>query len=635
MKTLVCLLVILIISADGFSQWRREIDSLNTLINTNESKDAWWQSNVYARLGWLHNNIRQYDSGVYFYEQALKIAPKDSRENWLANAHLGLGFSFSALDEWDSAFINYQTALSIYKTLGDTDNIAIVHGNLSLLYISKGLYEEALSNSFQAISVLERTPSFALGTRYNNIAMIYKSIKNYPDADIYFRKSILVFLKLDKKLDIAKSYNNLGELFILQKKYDSAKVNLQKSFSIKEQLDDTKGMAHTQTNLGKVSMLTGNFQLAETQLTESLATQRRINDAVGMIETLNNLGELYLSTERHSLASSALQEASAIIHHSGTPDYLRQNLELRIKLARKEKDFATGMTLQDELLIIRDSLLNEEKSKSLQAMQIRFETQKKEQAIALLQQREEINNAKIRSNQILIVSLIIGIILIAAIGALIYINLRNTRAARQRIELLLSETRHRIKNHLQMLASVFHLQARNYTDQAMVLEAQSSESRVHTISLLHEKFCVTEDNVINTREYVTDLVNKLVGVYRVSSKNLKVFFNVEEVDLDIDKALALSMIIQELVCNAFKYAFDREPNPELAIEIRNVVGDVHTIIQDNGIGFSRNLKSKSQGLNLVDALVSQLDGEMKVENNHGTKFTISFPGTSLWKRHAF
>ncbi|MEJ0031513.1 MAG: hypothetical protein WDO15_14580 [Bacteroidota bacterium] len=90
----------------------------------------------------------------------------------------------------------------------------------------------------------------------------------------------------------------------------------------------------------------------------------------------------------------------------------------------------------DRLLIIRDSLLNDEKSKSLQAMHIRYETEKKEQQIALLQQQEEINLAKIKNSQIQIGALVVGLLLVAAVGSLIYVNLRNARAAKTRIELL-------------------------------------------------------------------------------------------------------------------------------------------------------------------------------------------------------
>ncbi len=636
-KTLVCLLVILNRSIIGLSQPIDEIDSLNRVLRYHNNSDAKRLGNITSRLGWLYQTSKQYDSSVYFYKQSLVYPDRESRGQWRGNVFLGIGTSYLFLNEWDSALINYKEASSIFEALRDSANIAIVSGNISILYSHKDLYKEALSYALKALLILENKPdSFALASCYNNVAIIHKRIKNYPEAQHYFRKALAIRLEINQPLEVAKSYNNLGELFTTTRQYDSAHYYLTLAADMKRNLNDTQGFARTFTRLGKVQMLLGNPSSAESYLTESLHTQREMDDNIGLIETLNNLGELYLTTNRLKQSDAILREANTIIHQSGTPEYLKENLELRVELARKQKDFATGMTLLDELLVIRDSLLNEEKSKSLQAMHIRYETKKKEQEIALLEQREAINQAQIKNNRILIVSLIAGLLLIATIGILIYINLKNTKAAKNRFELLLSETRHRIKNNLQTLASIFHLQTRHYTNHEMILEARSAESRVHTMSLLHERF-YTHDvkHIVNGREYIEDLVHKLVDIYGSHTPNLNLSTHIEEVDLDIDKALALSLIIQELVCNAFKYAFDHEPNPELTVEVR--VEDDHVVatIHDNGIGFNGQSIGSSQGLSLVDALVAQLDGNLHMNNREGTTFIIRFPATSLWKRPVF
>jgi two-component sensor histidine kinase len=634
-KTLLSVLAVLI-PILVYSQSKVEIDSLTRELHNGKVVSRWKSSDIAARLGWMYNYNRQYDSSLRYYKYAIELAPTNSRDSWLGNIHLGIGSNFSALNQWDSAFYHSLEALKHFKNINDIENISLVNSHIAIHFYNLDLYEAALAYTFDELPILEHTgPSFNLASRYDLIGLIYQSIGEYVRADQYHRKALEIRLKINQPLEVAKSYNNLGELFLLTHQYDNAKHNLILSANLKHQLNDTQGLARTLTRLGKALMLTGETDNAQSQLLESLATQRQINDSIGMIETLNNLGELYLTINQVTESNKTLLEANTIIHASGTPDYLRQNLELRVALARKQKDFVTGMDLQDELLIIRDSLLNEEKSKSLQAMQIRYETKKKEQEISLLEQREEINQAKIDSNRILIGSLITGLTLVAAIGLLIYFNFKNTKAAKQRIELLLSETRHRMKNHLQTLASIFHLQTRHYTNHEMVLEAKSSESRVHTMSLLHDKFFTDEiDQVINARDYITDLVHKLVDIYGSQTKNLKLSLDIEDVELDIDKAFALSLIIQELICNAFKYAFAHELNPELLVDIHQRNDHVHTMIHDNGIGFSGNTFGTSQGLNLVDALVSQLDGEMHTDNNRGTTFMIRFPATSLWKKPA-
>ena len=436
-------------------------------------------------------------------------------------------------------------------------------------------------------------------------------------------------------MNLAKSYNNLGELFILTHQYDSARINLNRAAALKRHLHDTKGLARTLNNLGKISILTGDLNDAANDLNQSLAIQQQVNDPNGMIEVLDNLGELTLLTTDYNRSQTYLLNAEQLILQAGTPEYLRQNLELQVRLARERKDYATGMKLMDRLIVIRDSLLNDEKSKSLQAMHIRYETEKKEQQIALLQQQEEVNLAKIKTSRILIGALVVGLLLVAAIGSLVYINLRNARAAKGRIELLLAETRHRIKNNLQTLASIFHLQTRHYTDHEMVLEARNSESRVHAMSMLHERFYNADaDHIINTRAYITDLVHKLVDVYGTHTRELRLSLQVDDIELDVDKALALSLIIQELVCNAFKYAFDHKPDPELTVQIRLRGDRVVATVKDNGIGLNDYSPGTSQGFSLVDSLVGQLDGEMTYDSSDGTTFIIKFP-TTQWKKRLF
>ena len=616
-------------------QTQQEIDSLKDLLRESKDDDHKQISAITARIAWQFYNNSRYDSALYYYKKALANPYRDPYRGWWGAVYSGIGACFIAQSQWDSATVYYTKALSDFKIVDDQNNIALTSTSLSASLKNQGRYEDALEYAIAALKITEKSDRpQSLAWCYNNTASIFAKVENYPEALKYYRGAIKLFTKFDTT-NLAKCYNNLGWLFTLTHQYDSARRNLNLAAQLKRQLNDTKGLARTINNLGKVSMLAGNLAGARRELNESLSIQQRVDDPNGMIEVLNNLGELSLLTSDYKNAKAYLADAEKIILHSGTPEYLRQNLELQVKLARERRDFANGMILMERLLIIRDSLLNDEKTKSLQAMNIRYETEKKEQQIALLQQQEEINLAKIRNSRILIGALVTGLLLVAAIGSLVYINLRNARSAKARIELLLAETRHRIKNNLQTLASIFHLQTRHYTDHEMVLEARNSESRVHAMSMLHERFYNAEaDHIINTRAYMTDLVHKLVDVYGARVGNLRLSVHVDDIELDIDKALALSLIIQELVCNAFKYAFDHKPNPQLIVSIRLRGDRVIATVKDNGIGLDNHSIGRSQGFSLVEALMTQLEGRMEFDNSDGTMFIIQFPNMQ-WKKRLF
>lgn len=621
-----------------YSSAQSQEDSLKQLLS-----DSWAHGDIKdtqrhsSQLAWLYFSKNQYDSALKYYHTSLNLIPPDEELRLQGSIMSTLGIIYGAKGKFDSCIFYYRNSLAKLASVKDTANALIAESNLSIVFKNIGLYEESLQAALHVVSEMRPSDNSILrGSCYNTIGSVYIRTRDYDKA-LHFYRLALENRKINNQLaDIARILNNIGELFITTQEYDSALVTLQNAAEIKRQVNDTKGLARTVNNIGRVSMLTGNVKNAEQQFNEAIAILKTVDDPVGMVQVLNNFGELSLNLKQLTQAKKILEEAASIASRAGTPDYLSQNLELQVSLDRERRDFVAGMAHLEQLSTIRDSLLNQEKDRSMQAMQIRYETLKKEQQIAMLEQQEEINRAKIQSSQILIVTLGVGLILVATVGMLAYVNFRNARTARQRIELLLADTRHRTKNNLQTLASIFHLQARYFTDNNMILEAKSSESRVHAMSLLHQKFySVSEGHTIDLPTYVTDLANQLVDIYGFRTRNLSLAIDIDDFQLDINKALPLSLIIQELVSNAFKYAFENEPSPQLAVRIQvKENGDLQTIVSDNGIGIKINETQTSRGFSLVEDFVTQLDGNLQVKTEKGTTFIISFPLNPLWKRHA-
>jgi two-component sensor histidine kinase len=627
-------------SALFVSNAQSSLDTLRILLSKARADENLKGVQEYSsQLAWILFNDKKYDSALKYYNESLATIEPWTELELQGNIMIGLGAIYGSKGKFDSCILYYQASLNRFLSAKDTANALIVESNLSIVYKNVGLYEESLRAALHIVSSLKPSDNSMLkGSCYNTIGSIYVRTKDFSKALEYYYLA-LENRNINNQLpDVARIYNNIGELFILMRTYDSADVNLQRAAAIKRELKDMQGVARTVTNVGKVSMLMKDFEKASIQLNEVLTIQNNIDDPIGMIKTLNTLGELNILTRHLNIAESNLRQAEDIIRRTGTPDYLLENLELHVKLDKERRDFANGMVHLEQLSAVRDTLLNQEKNRSMQAMQIRYETQKKEQQIAMLEQNEEINQARIRNNQILIGTLAMGLILVTAVGLLAYMNFRNARAARQRFELLLTDSRHRIKNYLQTLASIFHLQSKHYTDHNMVMEARGSESRVHAMSLLHQNFyAVSPGHTIELKPYVTGLVNQVVDIYGFRNKSLSLDIDIDEIHLDIDKALPLSLIIQELVSNAFKYAFGNEPHPRLLVSIRLNAGDdlITTTISDNGIGLNVPGAASSQGFSLVEDFTAQLNGKLQTKTGKGATFIIIFPLNPSWKKHSF
>ncbi|WP_410509729.1 PocR ligand-binding domain-containing protein [Methanosarcina hadiensis] len=220
--------------------------------------------------------------------------------------------------------------------------------------------------------------------------------------------------------------------------------------------------------------------------------------------------------------------------------------------------------------------------------------------------------------------------------------LRNFENARKK------EIHHRIKNNLQVISSLLDLQAeifkgRNNIRDSEVLNAfKVSMDRVLSIALIHEELYKGENiDVLNFSQYIKELANNLLQTYRIET-DVSLSLDLEEnLFLDMDTAIPLGIIINELVSNSLKYAFPDMDKGEIRIKLqRGEEGESKTkgckgvdfvlIVSDNGVGIPEYLDIEvldSLGLQLVTSLVDQLDGELELKRDNGTEFIIRFSST--------
>lgn len=194
-------------------------------------------------------------------------------------------------------------------------------------------------------------------------------------------------------------------------------------------------------------------------------------------------------------------------------------------------------------------------------------------------------------------------------------------------ELLLREIHHRVKNNMQIISSLLNLQRSYVKDAKADNILQESQGRVKSMALVHEKLYQTDDLArINVAEYIRSLSMNLFHSYTVK-QGINLTLDVGEVYFNIDTAVPLGLIINELVSNSLKYAFSDKDEGEIHISLKKTddSGIYHLKVRDNGNGFPSNLdinNTNSLGLKLVNTLVNQLDGEMEMVQDNGTCFDI-------------
>jgi PAS domain S-box-containing protein len=220
------------------------------------------------------------------------------------------------------------------------------------------------------------------------------------------------------------------------------------------------------------------------------------------------------------------------------------------------------------------------------------------------------------------------------------------------------EINHRIKNNLQIVSSLLDLQAEKFSDRKVIEAFKESESRILSMSLIHQELYESGKlDSLDFSSYLRKLIADLLKSYDTETGKIRVKLDISSVFLGVDTAVSLGIIINELFTNSIKYAFPAGTGGEIEISLvrekstEEVVGkdisgrmlpenpqklsgaseNYKLIYADNGKGFPEGLdfrNSETLGLQLVNALVDQIDGSLDLERGKGATFVIKFKNES-------
>lgn len=202
-------------------------------------------------------------------------------------------------------------------------------------------------------------------------------------------------------------------------------------------------------------------------------------------------------------------------------------------------------------------------------------------------------------------------------------------------EALLREVHHRVKNNLQIISSLLSLQSDLVENEFRDI-LMTSQSRIKSMAMIHEKLYKSSDLThIHIKSYIENFISDLILLYGVNTSLIKTHIEVDDLQIGLDTAIPLGLIINELLINIFKHAFPTGQKGNIFVNL-NSEGDLYILkISDDGIGLPENVSPEnieSLGLQLVSNLVNQLDGTMSISRDNGTTFQILFKELKYRKR---
>ncbi len=544
--------------------------------------------------------------------------------------------------------INYYSSLAVQlaKKRSYRRGEAIGEAHQAAYYRMQGEYTTAVNKLLNSISINEEQHDVGpAANSYLNLAQVCKDMVGDNNTPEYINKGILysqhaynLFYSIPDTAGMVGCLNECGILYRdranlkgQEKYYDSAYAAYIKAVDMIERSGKAKGLVSKLYN--NISQVYNEYWKDYKKALEYLFKAEELN------KNAHNLSGLSFNYGNISLAYTKLKQPAASLL------YARKMLETARLLNRPERlrnaynsmyfsfadagRFDSALYYYKQADILDDSLNNVAKTNEVVALQTKFETGKKELEIRRLHTDSLVKNRQI----VFLVSALLLFVLLAVCMVLLYYRIRKQRqqiaGQSKKMEVMMKELHHRVKNNLQIVSSLLSLQTYKVRDEEALLVLKESQQRVQAMSFIHQRLYKTESlTAVNMKEYLTNLAESLVSSYGFNRDDFDLRITVEKEMLDIDKALPIGLIINELMTNALKYAYSNIHRPSLNITLIEEDTKLVCTIKDNGTGIDEQQwkqKKNSFGKQLITALCKQLRAQQSLVVNAGTQFTITIP----------
>lgn len=537
---------------------------------------------------------------------AEKALNRNSTDTELSLVNLRLGSMYSLQDKYDKTLIyfgnilaqpeKYSTDVNIYavvssycnslRKLNRNDEIVPYLQKFHHRYPAKTnndkcYYHLILANAYKDMNMFEPAEkNFLEAIRYCDLSQrpsgfIYTYLGRLYSQFNYHEKAMVAYKKAEKGLNsanepaVASNFAYISQSEASLGNYQSAYYYLLKSKNISDSIYDVSKAKYTQ------------------ELDIQYQTQKKEADLRLKEENIRNLNQHAQLLERDARIQQAKLEAASL---------LSKNNEIELKLNKKDIEILT-------------------KNSILQQAQI------------------ERADAKRKVTALIIVLLAV---IIALLVWLSWTKLRSNKVITNKNGLLqqllkdkswlLKEMHHRIKNNLHIIMNLLEFQSSHLHDDA--LEAiKNSQSRIFSMSLIHQKLYQTEDTkTIDMVYYIPELVSYLKECFSLQ-RTFRINMDIDHTAFHVTEAVPLGLIINEAVTNSMKHAFKDNLHGEINISLKATGADQYELIMaDNGTGLSEDFdieNATSLGFQLIKGLSDQLEAQLRITNENGLKITLS------------
>lgn len=505
------------------------------------------------------------------------------------------------------------------------DSLKVEYGvNKSGLFASLNLMQQAITERRIEFSKLaNKSDTNKICSFYNDLGVYYNRLKNSDSAQHYFYKA----QALINTQQLPENKKNHGEFF----------------------------KALIKGNLGLSYYNSGDIKKCIPLLKEDIYYSLKHKMYESAFNSYNLMTECYIKQNNLGLAKKNMDSAGILLNTHLKDVTPRLNyLYLQLRYYQFAGDYKRSNDCFSEYFKLKDSLTTIEKDQNIRNTEFSFKIQQKEEELfeknRIIEQKK-LAEAKQKTFKAYAFA---GILMLLAVILFLVMNnsfskkrakelaIKNEQIKSQNLqieqslkekELLIREIHHRVKNNLQIITSMLSLQIakeENKENEAVLREAKQ---RISSIALTHQMlYQNTNLSKIPLNQYIESLTTQIRLNFPASGFKLTTVIPQTELKLNIDMAIPLGLILNELLTNAYKHAFPNNEKGFIKVCLEESSDYCMLTVEDNGVGLPADFSSsdrKSMGMDLIHILVDQVGAELIIENKNGSKFLVKISKNKL------
>ncbi|MFD1614778.1 tetratricopeptide repeat-containing sensor histidine kinase [Gelatiniphilus marinus] len=643
-----CLLLVIYSFQYAYAQKTTpEIDSLLKVIDT--AKTLSEKAKNYNDVAWAYLDI-DLNLAKSYLDTSYTIRRNIKDEEGIAISKYGFGVLYRKNGEYEKAlrYLNAYYQYAIQQK--DTFNIANSAYQKGVVYSDKGDYKKGLEQYYLALTFYEDlNDKKSIGFVSNTIGVLQKNLKDYPKAINSYKRAIKIHEELKNLSSLSNAHSNLANVYSLQGNYDLALKNHKKSLQLDTQTNNVWGVAINYVNMGSLMLKKNQCHDALKNLDKANKLQLKHGFKKEQLETIFKLGEAYLCLKDYRKSEHYLKEALLLKPESKS---INQTIQFNLyKLYSEIENSKKALFHYKKYTAYKDSIYQQKNLKSINDLQIKYESKIKDEEIARQQLALNLKENTILKKQSEFHLALLGgsLFLILSLGIWLFYK-QQEKLKNKRIETLTAQKelnklealidgeekeRKRIAQDLHDgingdLSAIKYKFTSVNQDKFIQKEKKEYTEAINMLDRVIEQVRHISQNLVPPSLQSFNLIEALQQFCsKISNSNpTKINFQYygAYVKLSKEAETAIYRIIQELVTNIVKHAQATKALVQVNIHNENM----HITVEDNGIGFNSSKDYKGLGLKNIESRIAFLNADLFVEtNSNGTSFTIDINTKNL------